>query len=144
MLNTNSLNARANALPIRPVVLLAIPDQQVRAGHAYVLSAAGFDVAIPDAIGAAFSTRRPDIVLIDLTDLEHDAYQRATNFVRDLSDEAPIVALVLEVGRWSCERARRAGCAAVCLSTCSAEVLAAGLRAVLERSSGQIGRVHDP
>jgi AmiR/NasT family two-component response regulator len=104
-----------------------------------VLSAAGFDVAIPDAIGAAFSTRRPDIVLIDLTDLEHDAYQRATNFVRDLSDEAPIVALVLEVGRWSCERARRAGCAAVCLATCSAEILSAGLRAVLERFRGQAG-----
>jgi DNA-binding response OmpR family regulator len=143
MLNANSLNARANALPIRPVVLLAIPDQQVRAGHAYVLSAAGFDVAIPDAIGAAFSTRRPDIVLIDLTDLREGVYQSAQSFIRDWRGDVPIVALVPEVERSSCELARRAGCAAVCLVTCAAEVLAAGLRAVLERSSGQTVRAHD-
>jgi DNA-binding NarL/FixJ family response regulator len=134
MLNTDSLNARAVALPVRPIVLLAIADQQVRAAHAYVLSAAGFDVAIPDVTGAAFSTSRPDIVLIDLTDRRDDARRSAQSFVRDLPGDVPIVALVPEVGRWSCEFARRVGCVAVCLSTCSAEVLAAGLRAVLERS----------
>jgi DNA-binding response OmpR family regulator len=140
MLNANGLNAGANALPIRPVVLLAICDQHVRAAHAYVLSAAGFDVAIADATGAAFSTLRPDIVLIELTDLHEDAYQSARNLIRDAGGNVPMVALVPEVGSSSCEHARRAGCAAACVATCSAEVLAAGLRAVLERSKRQSRR----
>jgi DNA-binding response OmpR family regulator len=141
MLNANSLNARVNTVPVQPVVLLAVHDQPARAAHAYVLSAAGFDVVIADDTGAAFSTLHPDIVLIDLVNLD-DVYQGAKNFIRDLSRDVPIVALVSEVGRSSCERARRAGCAAVCLATCSAEILSAGLRAVLERSRGQSGRVH--
>jgi DNA-binding NarL/FixJ family response regulator len=134
MLNTKSLNARADVLQVRPIVLLAVTDQQLRAAHAYALCAAGFEVVIPDATGAAFSTLRPDIVLIDLTDLHNGVYHNAQSFIWDLLGEVPIVALVPEVGRSSCELARRAGCAAVCLVTCSAEVLAAGLRAVLERS----------
>lgn len=140
MLNANSLDARANALPVRPVVLLAIRDQAVRAAHAYVLSAVGFDVVLPDATGAAFSTLNPDIVLIDLMDLHEDADRRAKNFVRDVPGDVPIVALAPEVGRSSCEHARRAGCAAVCLERCSAEVLAAGLREVIQRSKERDGR----
>jgi DNA-binding response OmpR family regulator len=140
---THSVNARADALPPRPVVLLAIVDQHVRATHAYVLSAAGFEVVIPDAIGAAFFTRRPDVVLIDLTDPGEDADQSAKNFIRDLRGDDPIVGLVPNVERSSCERARRVGCTVVCVSTCPANVLAASLRAVLRLSRGQTGRVHD-
>jgi len=143
MLNSNAINVRADALQVPPIVLLAIADQHIRAAHAYVLSAAGFDVVIPDAIGAACSTRRPDIVLIDLSNLHDDDYRSARHFVGDLLGDVPIVALVPEVGHSSCERARRVGCTAVCVSTCSAEVLAAGLRAVLGLSRGQTGRVHD-
>jgi DNA-binding NarL/FixJ family response regulator len=143
MLNTDSVNARADALPPRPVVLLAIVDQHVRATRAYVLAAAGFEVMIPDAIGAAFSTRRPDIVLIDLGDPGEDADQSAKNFIRDLRGDVPVVGLVPNVENSSCDRARRVGCTAVCLSTCPANVLASGLRAVLGLSRGQTGRVHD-
>jgi len=141
MLNTNSVNARADAPPVRSVVLVAIADQHVCATHAYVLSAAGFEVVIPDAIGAPFSTRRPDIVLIDLGDLGEDADQSAKNLIRDLRGDAPVVGLVPNME--SSSRARRVGCTAVCLSTCPANVLAAGLRAVLGLSRGQTGRVHD-
>ena len=139
MLNANSLSGRRDALPVRPIVLLAIANQQERAVHAYVLSAAGFDVVLPDASAWDSSTLRPDIVLIDLMDRGDQNGRSSASALRDV----PIVALVPDVGRASCERARDAGCTAVCLSTCSAEVLAAGLRAVLERSSGQTGRVHD-
>jgi len=134
MLNTNRFDARADALPDRLVVLLAIADQRARAVHAYVLSAAGFDVVIPESIDAAFSTLRPDIVLVDLRNLRDDSYQSTRSLIRDWRGDVPIVALAPEVGWSSCERARSVGCAAVCLSTCSAEILAAGLRAVLERS----------
>ena len=136
MLNTKSLDARADVLGVRPIVLLAVTDQHVRATHAYMLSAAGFDVAMPAASGAAFRLR-PDIVLIDLTDLRDDAHRSPRSSIRDLLGEVPIVAIVPDVERSSCELASRLGCAAVCLASCSAEVLAAGLRAVLERSSGQ-------
>ena len=137
MLNTNSLNARVDALTMRPIVLLAITDQQVRATHAYVLSAAGFDVVTPDASCAAFSKAHPDIVIIDFEDLGDNANQSAQSVIGDWPGDVPIVALVSDVRRSSCELASRLGCAAVCLATCSAEVLAAGLRAVLERSRGQ-------
>jgi DNA-binding NarL/FixJ family response regulator len=107
-----------------------------------MLSAVGFDVVIPDATGAAFSRLNPDIVLVDLLELHQHADRSATNFIRDLPGDVPIVALAPEVGRSSREYARRAGCAAVCLTTCSAEILSAGLRAVLERSRGQVRRAH--
>jgi DNA-binding response OmpR family regulator len=142
MLNANSLNVRGSVLPVRPVVLLAIRDQPARAAHAYLLSAVGFDVVIPDATGAAFSRLNPDIVLVDLMELHEDADRSTKNFIRDLPGDVPIVALAPEVGHSSCEYARRAGCAAVCLATCSAEILSAGLRAVLERSRGPAGRAH--
>ncbi len=137
MLNTNRLNTPADPLPVRPLVFLAIADQHVRAAYAYVLSAAGFDVVIPNATAVPFSTPRPDIVLIDLRDRGDDANHNAESFVPDWLGEVPTVAIVHDVGRSSCELARRLGCAAVCLATCSAEVLAAGLRAVLERAGGQ-------
>lgn len=135
MLNTNSLNA--DALSARPIVFLAVSDRQVRATHAYVLSAAGFDVVMPGATGGAFSARRPDVVLIDLRELREDRSHSAHSWVRGWRGDVPIVAIAPDVERSSCELARRIGCAAVCLVTCSAEVLAAGLRAVLERSRRQ-------
>ena len=142
MVNANILNPRCSALPVRPVVLLAIRDQPARAAHAYMLSAVGFDVVIPDVTGVAFSRLNPDIVLVDLLEFHEDADRSTKNFISDLPGEVPIVALAPEVGRSSCEYARRAGCAAVCLTTCSAEILSAGLRAVLERSRGQARRAH--
>jgi DNA-binding NarL/FixJ family response regulator len=47
--------------------------------------------------------------------------------------DVPIVAVAAEVGAATRDRARREGCAAVCLNTCPPDVLASGLRAVLER-----------
>lgn len=135
MMNTNSVNA--DAVSTRPIVFVAISDRCARATHAYVLSAAGFDVVMPAATGETLSARPPDIVLIDLADLRDDSHRRPQSSIRDLLGKVPIVALVPDVGRSSCELASRLGCAAVCVATCSAEVLAAGLRAVLERSRGQ-------
>ena len=103
-MNADSVNAHAAALLPRPVVLLAIVDQHLRATHAYMLSAAGFEVMIPDAIGAS-STRRPEIVLIDLTEPGEDVDQGARNFIRDLRDDVPVIGLVPNVERLSCERA---------------------------------------
>jgi DNA-binding NarL/FixJ family response regulator len=118
----------------RVVILLAIADQHVRATYAYALSAAGFDVVMPDATRAHFSTQRPDIVVIDLMAACDDADPRALTSLYELRGHVPIVALASDLGSASCDRARHAGCAAVCLATCPANVLAAGLRAVIERT----------
>lgn len=132
MLHTNGRNTRPDAPPPRSVILVAITDEHVRATRAYVLSAAGFDVVTPDPSDTA-SAPRPDVVLIDLADLGKNRCRSIQSFSREWLCDVPIVALVPEVGQSSCERARRLGCAAVCLATCSSEVLVAGLRAVLER-----------
>ena len=49
--------------------------------------------------------------------------------------DVPIVAVAAEVGAATRDRARREGCAAVCLNTCPPDVLASGLRAVLDHTT---------
>jgi DNA-binding response OmpR family regulator len=123
---------------VRPLVLLVIDDAAMTATIAYELTASGFDVAMSDAAARRDITgRRPDIVLAAL-----DGESGATG----LSDRilgrdprvrgVPIVAIAADVGAATRTRARRAGCAAVCLETCGGAALALGLRAVLDRGGG--------
>ena len=139
MLNFKSLDdCPPDPSPVRPVILLAIGDQDIRATYAYGLSATGFDVMTPDSRSAGQGTRaeqRPDIVVIDLPADCHDEGPPAQTLARNFkTDDIPIVAIAPDFGTASCHRARQAGYAAVCLTTCPAEVLASGLRAVLERA----------
>jgi len=119
----------------RPLVLLALPNDSTRAMYAYGLSANGFEVMMA---GGASTTRtrgtalQPDVIVVDLS--TDGAGGVAGIPGRDLdTDDIPIVALIPDLGTASCDRARRAGCAAVCRTTCPVDVLASGLRAVLER-----------
>ena len=121
--------------PPRPLVLLAIDDPALAALHAYGLSATGFDVATLDDLSGHHAAPRPDIVLIDLPDRGHDVGNLVETLARDLHARGtPIVAIAPDVDAATRARARVAGCAAVCLTGCALTILAAGLRAVLERT----------
>jgi DNA-binding response OmpR family regulator len=121
----------------RPLVLLALHNDATCAMHAFGLSANGFDVM---TAGRASTTRargsapQPHIIIVDLPTASDAGFPRILG--RDFdTDDIPIVALISNLGTESCDRARQAGCAAVCLTTCPADVLASGLRAVLERAA---------
>jgi DNA-binding NarL/FixJ family response regulator len=119
----------------RPLVLLAVHNDATRAMHAYGLCANGFAVTTAGASTARTqeSSQQPDVIVVDLPTGGDGGLARFLG--RDLpTDGIPIVALIPSLGTASCDRARQAGCAAVCLTTCPADVLASGLRAVLERA----------
>lgn len=123
--------------PVRPLVALAFDDEEMRAAYAYGLAAAGFDVTTADEATAwhsRVSSARPSIIVADVSGQKRDGWIPVQRFKRDprLSD-VPIVAVAAEVGAATRDRAQREGCAAVCLNTCPPDVLASGLRAVLER-----------
>ena len=121
--------------PQRPLVLLAIDDPTLRASHAYGLSATGFDVATVDVLRRDQPAPRPDIVLIALEDDGNEIETVIETLARSVNArDTPIVAMVPDVGSATRARARGAGCAAVCVRDCTLGVLAAGLRAVLERT----------
>lgn len=107
---------------IRPLVLLAIADDEVRARFAYQLAAFGFDV-MTDIATDPVRARRPDVVVADLT--------RNVSRERRLAG-IPVVAVVDDVGNTTRTLARRSGAAAACLSTCTGAALAAGVRALLD------------
>jgi CheY-like chemotaxis protein len=125
--------------PVRPLVVLAVDNEETRAAYAYGLAATGFDVTT----AAEATTRhpfvpgaRPSIIVADVSDQQRGGWTPVQQFRRDpRTCDVPIVAVAAEVGATTRERARREGCAAVCLSTCPPDVLASGLRAVLERAS---------
>jgi len=125
----------ALATPERAVVLLVIDDPTLCARYAYGLSATGFDVAMPDGLRGNRSAPRPDIVLIAFPEDRHEIEQVTQALARDLeTGDIPMVAIARDAGTASLARARIAGCTAVCLTTCPADVLASGLHAVLERA----------
>jgi hypothetical protein len=49
------------------------------------------------------------------------------------TSDIPVIAVAAGAGAVTCERARHEGCAAVCLKSCPANLLASGIRAVLSR-----------
>ena len=110
-------------------------DEDARAAYTYALAANGFDVTIPD--GAAVThehIEHPSVIVVDVSVDGGDGWLHVQAFKREtLTCDAPIVAVVADAGAGTQARARREGCAAVCLTTCPPAVLASGLRAVLER-----------
>jgi CheY-like chemotaxis protein len=121
--------------PARPVVLLVIDNPALFATCAYGLSANGFDVATMEGVRNGQSAiPQPDIVLIALPDERDERRRLAQALACDLRACAlPMVAIARDVGTASLARARAAGCAAVCLTTCAPDTLASGLRGVLQR-----------
>ncbi len=124
--------------PDRPLVVLAVDDEKTRAAYAYGLSATGFDVTTTGDT-ATWRSRgggRPSIIVAGVSEETRDGWMPVQRFKRDPGmRDVPIVAVAAEVGAATRDRARREGCAAVCLNTCSADVLASGLRAVLDHTT---------
>jgi CheY-like chemotaxis protein len=135
MPDADSIDARRSRRElIRPLVLLVIDNDEVRARFAYQLAASGFDVAVTDVVAGLHHADRPDVIVAAL-DAERS---RGGALVESLSNNRhlrgiPVVAVARDASAATRDRARREGCAAVCLTTCSGAALRAGLRAVLER-----------
>jgi hypothetical protein len=116
---------------VRPVVLLALQDDDVRARFAYQLIALGFDVVIHPTADRQ-NSRRPDVIVVELTAAQSGgAPFNGTTSGDDAFRAIPVVAVADNVSDTTRNIARRHGCAAVCLATCSAAALAAGIHAVL-------------
>jgi CheY-like chemotaxis protein len=120
---------------IRPVVMLAVDDEDARAAYTYALAANGFDVMIPNGAAAPHEhIEHPSVIVVGVSIEGGDDWLRVRTFKREArTREVPIVAVVADAAAGTRERARREGCAALCLTTCPPAVLASGLRAVLER-----------
>jgi NAD(P)-dependent dehydrogenase (short-subunit alcohol dehydrogenase family) len=107
------------------LVMLAIADADARATYAYELAAAGFDVTVT-APAAHPDRKRPDVILAALS----AQLKRQSD-----ADGIPVVGVAADISPATLDLARRRGCAAICLNTCPAGELAAGLRAVIERET---------
>ena len=126
------------SLPDRPLVVLAVDDDETRAAYAYSLAATGFDVTTAGDTSTWRSPAdgRPSIIVAGVSEKGRDGWTPVQRFKRDPGTrDVPIVAVAAEVGAATRDRARREGCAAVCLKTCPPDVLASGLRAVLDHST---------
>ena len=112
-------------------VLLIFARDDLRARFAYQLAASGFDVVTD--IGSLRGPR-PDVIVA-----EFDASTLGgMSPITDVSEQSglsglPVIAVTDDVGDLTQTLARRRGCAAGCLSTCSSTALTAGIRAVLGR-----------
>jgi DNA-binding response OmpR family regulator len=138
MQRLETLNVPARQSSVRPLAVLVVDSEEIRAEYTYALSATGFDV---DAYGAAPHDSnplndRPSLIVVDVSAERGGGWLRIQRLKRDPGTRnVPVVALVAEVGVETQEHARREGCVAVCLATCPPHALAAGLRAVLERAA---------
>lgn len=113
------------------VVLLVFVRDDLRARFAYQLSASGFDVVTD--IGS-FRGPRPDVIVAELDASTPGGISPITA----ISEQSglgglPVIAVTDDVGDRTQTLARRCGCAAICLATCSSMALTAGIRAVLGR-----------
>ena len=119
----------------RPVVVLAIDDDRALAVCALAVTIAGFDVMAADRATTVHADRwepRPDIVVADVSPGSRHGWTFVRALKRDeRTSDIPVVAMAVDLGAATRERARREGCAAVCPKTCPAEIVAAGIRAVL-------------
>ncbi len=119
----------SSSVAIRPVVLLTLHDDDVRARFAYQLAALGFDVVThvtPDLRDAC----RPDVVVAELAAAPSD-FAPGIGAGDERFRGIPVIAVADDVSDMTRTIAQRRGCAAVCLATCSAAALAAGIHAVL-------------
>ena len=122
----------------RPLVLLAIDDDELRATFAYELVAFGFDVAMARIVATddASAGRHPDIIVMALSIASGTTRGAAGSSWSDPRLRGvPVVALAANATGATRDLARRLGCAAVCLTTCSGDALARGLRTVLDRAA---------
>jgi len=124
-------------LPTRPVVALAIDDEDTRAMYAYAIVAAGFDVMTDDRALTVDDSRfaaRPDILVADVSPGSSHGWRFVQKLKRERgTSDIPVIVVAADAGAATCERARREGCAAVCPKNCPANVLASGIQAVLSR-----------
>jgi CheY-like chemotaxis protein len=128
---------RARSVRDRPLVLIADHDEHTRAMYAFALSANGFDVAIAD-VRTDLRTRAtellPDIIVAELDGRGGQDWTRVHDLTHDpRTVRIPVVLLTTLPAPTVRERAEREGCAALCVKPCTPDVLAVGLRAVLER-----------
>ena len=140
MLNSQSHDERLlRQSSTRPLVSIAVDDEETRAAYAYTLFATGFDVTTTDDVNAARdngSAKLPDIIVADVSPGSHHGWDFVRQLRRDRRTcDIPIVAVTVDAGAASRDRARREGCAAVCVKTCPGDLLASGLRAVLDHTN---------
>ena len=137
MLDTDRFDDHAPSETLRPLVVLALEDSELYARLAYELTAFGFNVAVPVDEGRppVVDGSAPDVIIVMLSARTGSGREWAQIFRDDGRFRGvPMVALAANVDRATRDLARRLGCAAVCLTTCSGDVLANGVRAVLGRS----------
>jgi DNA-binding response OmpR family regulator len=126
---------RSGPEAIRPVVLLALDDDEIRARFAFQLAASGFDVAVTQDAAVLHALGRADVVVAALSARRPGAglsVEIPANNPRLRG--IPLIAVARDASDATRDLARQEGCAAVCVTTCSGAALAAGIRAVLERS----------
>jgi len=115
----------------RPIVLLALQDDGLRARFGYQLTALGFDVVMQTTADWRDSWR-PDVIVAELTAAPlAAAHSNGVASDDERLRSIPVVAVAADVDDATRNIARRHGCAAVCLANCSAAALAAGIHAVL-------------
>lgn len=114
--------------PVRPAVLIAIKNDHVRARFAYQLTASGFDV-MTDVGRNSDDAHLPDVIVAEIVDVDRRGTRQMNASGNQQVRDIPVIAIVDDVR--DVTRARREGCAAVCLTSCSAGALAAGIHAVL-------------
>ncbi len=121
----------------RPLVLIVDDDEDTRAMYAFALLASGFEVAIADGTGDPCGRAKemlPDIILAALERRGGDEWALVGNLRQDPRTlQIPLVILTARAVDTIRERAELEGCAALCVKPCLPDVLAVGLRAVLER-----------
>jgi DNA-binding NarL/FixJ family response regulator len=114
----------------RPIVLLALQDDDVRARFGYQLTALGFDVVMQAT--ALRNSCRPDVIVAELTAAQSGkAPSNSIGSGDERFGAIPVVAVAADINDATRNLARRHGCAAVCVANCSAAALAAGIHAVL-------------
>jgi DNA-binding NarL/FixJ family response regulator len=129
--HADSIDARPSRRDtIRPIVLLAIEDDEVRARFAYQLTASGFDVVTD--IANLLHAYRPDVVVAEFDGTRPSGGSSIANVSNDRLRGIPVIAVADDVSDITRTVARQGGCAAVCLTRCSSTALAAGIHAVLD------------
>jgi DNA-binding NarL/FixJ family response regulator len=126
-----------------PLIVLAIGDDERRARFAYALCAAGFHVIgayDPLTWRTSAPHATPAAMVMEVEDSSTTGwYAVQTAHTPDTMRDIPLVVLVGDTGALTRARARREGCAAVCLNTCPPDVLVHGLRAVLQQTAATPG-----
>jgi DNA-binding NarL/FixJ family response regulator len=120
---------------IQTLVLLAVAHDELRARFAYQLAASGFTVVTD--LAASLDASRPDVVVAELDAARSGVTSSVANICRDARLRGvPVIAVADDVSAATQTAARQGGCAAVCLTMCSAAALASGIHAVLDGREG--------